>query len=336
MSDADCPLERSRTILRRLSGRLRLVAWAPLPVLAASVALLHRFDPRWYANVVLLAILALFSAGQIAAFCQFLSLRRAVARTVAALAALERADDHPDAAAFRRALGQLPPGHVRDLVLNWLELGARAPEGRGIHLFENARERREIQEGKLVGFHVSLNRNIMKLGFLGTLVGLLLTFPPMRAAVMGLSDSGGEMRFISDIAKAIDEDAYAIQATLVSMGFSLFLEAMVLQALERLLVGFQLVDSHLSDWYLLRLRPWLSRRAEDDDQTESVDPAPASRRDPSSTRKAFVAEEKSRLEQSLREARRELERRGGDLAEFVSRHRAWLPAPDAPADAEGR
>lgn len=324
MSDGDCPLERSRAILLRLSRRLGLVAWAPVPVLAVCVLLLHRFDPRWYASVVLVAILLLFAVGQLAACRQFLALRRAVTETIAALAVLGRADDHPDASAFRRALGQLPPGHVRDLVLRWVEMGAAAPEARGIHLFENARERREIQEGKLVGFHVSLNRNIMKLGFLGTLVGLLLTFPPMRAAVMGLADSGGEMRFIADIAKAIDEDAYAIQATLVSMGFSLFLEAMVLQALERLLVGFQLVDSHLVDWYLLRLRPWLARRAEDGDP-EEVRSAEVARPDPAAARKAFVAEEKARLEQSLREARRELERRSGDLSEFESRHRAWLP-----------
>lgn len=335
MSDGDCPLERSRTILLRLSRRLHLVAWAPIPVLGASVLLLHRFDPRWYSNVVLVAILVLFAVGQLAACRQFLALRRSVGETLAALARLERADDHPDPDAFRRALGTLPPGHVRDLVLHWLELGAAAPETRALHLFENARERREIQEGKLVGFHVSLNRNIMKLGFLGTLVGLLLTFPPMRAAVMGLAGSGGEMRFIADIAKAIDEDAYAIQATLVSMGFSLFLEAMVLQALERLLVGFQLVDSHLADWYLLRLRPWMARRAAEGG-TDSVDPVPAVRPDPSAARKAYVAEEKARLEQSMREARRELERRNSDLAEFESRHHAWLPERSPSAESGSR
>lgn len=184
------------------------------------------------------------AVGQLAACRQFLASRRSVRETLAALTLLERADDHANTEAFRRVLGALPPGHVRDLVLHWLELGATAPETRALHLFENARERREIQEGKLVGFHVSLNRNIMKLGFLGTLVGLLLTFPPMRAAVMGLADSGGEMRFIADdMAKAIDEDAYAIQATLVSMGFSLFLEAIVpCRRSKRLLVGFQLVN----------------------------------------------------------------------------------------------
>lgn len=315
------PLALSRDILERLSVRTRLLAWAPLPMLLLGTAVLQYFDHRWYANVVLVAILVLFAFGQVVAFRQFRTLSRTSRHTIQALAALERLEDHPDPAAFRGCVQALAPGHVRDLVLSWLDLGERGNEGRGLHLLENARERRDILDSKLLGVHVSLNRNILKLGFLGTLVGLLLTFPPMRAAVMGLSNSGGEMKFINDIAAAIDEDAYAIQATLISMGFSLFLEALVLQLLERLLVGFQLVDSHLGDWYILGLRPWLARFSAEMG-TESVSGGAAS--SDGAGQAEFARQEKARLEQAARDARREHERRQEDLAEFESRHGALL------------
>lgn len=323
------PLVQSRDILDRLSLRTRLLAWAPLPMIVLGAGVLHYFDPRWYLSVVLVAILALFAFGQVVAFLQFRTLSRTSGRTIRALAALERLEEHPDPHAFRACLQALEPGHVRDLVLSWLDLGERGNEGRGLQLLEHARERRDILDSKLLGVHVSLNRNILKLGFLGTLVGLLLTFPPMRAAVMGLSSSGGEMKFINDIAAAIDEDAYAIQATLISMGFSLFLEALVLQLLERLLVGFQLVDSHLGDWYILGLRPWLARFAPNA-VTESVAGGSSARAEQAE----FALREKARLEQAARDARREHERRQEDLAEFESRHGALLGA--RPASAKDR
>lgn len=323
---SSCPLEQSRILLARFSTRIRILSWAPLPLLAGSVAALQYFDARWYANVVVVAIFALFLLCVLVASSQFRSLRRTSRETILSLKTLERLEDHPDPKAFREAVCGLPASHVRNLVISWIDLGANGNEARGIQILDNARERRDLLDGKLLGIHVALNRNILKIGFIGTLVGLLLTFPPMRAAVMGLSSSGGEMKFISDIATSIDEDAYAIQATLVSMGFSFFLEVMVVQLLERLLLSFQMVDSLLGDWYILRLHPWIAARS-GRKETESVknDAAEEAAR----AQLEFVATEHRRLALSMRDAQRELSRRGEDLAEFESRYRAWLPPETA-------
>jgi len=317
------PLAQSRIVLTRMSLQARLLAWAPLPILLLAIWVVRFFDPHWYTNVILTTILALFAVGQFVAIRQFLNLSRGTRSMLRTLGVLESLGTHKTIESFRTALEGLPSGHIRDLVVSWLCLGSgRGNDGRGLQLHENARERRDVLDSKLLGIHVSLNRNILKLGFLGTLVGLLLTFPPMRAAVMGLSASGGEMKFIKDIAAAIDEDAYAIQATLVSLGLSFFLEAMVVQLLERLLVSYQVVDSHLADWYILELRPWLESMAPSS-VTESV--GGGSQENAAASQRAFVAAERARMEQALLEAKREHERREEELQGFEARYRDQIP-----------
>lgn len=317
------PLEHSRRLLERFVVRIRILTWGPLPLLVGSILAVRYFDPHWYSNLVLVAMLALFGIGQIVAFTQLRNLNKGGRTALEALKTLERLHDHPDPRAFRETVIGLPNSHVRSLVLSWLDLGTRGGESRGLQILDNARERRELIDGKLLGFHVSLNRNILKLGFLGTLIGLLLTFPPMRAAVMGLSSSGGEMRFIKDIAAAIDEDAYAIQATLISMGLSFLLEALVVQLLERLLLNFQMVDSLLGDWYILSLHPWLQAHEPAAHATESGRSAEAA--EAARAHLDFVATEHGRIVQTVRDAKRELERRTEELSEFENRYRQWLP-----------
>jgi hypothetical protein len=97
-------------------------------------------------------------------------------------------------------------------------------------------------------------------GFLGTLYGLILTFPPMKRAVMGLADSEGEMRFIRDISKAIDGDEFAILVTLGATALSILIELVTVQILERALGGFDMVNSHINDWNVTRLQPWVRKR----------------------------------------------------------------------------
>lgn len=320
------PLLESRRLIERFSTRIRFLMCVPLPMIAASVAVVRYFDERWYANAIVVFILVLFAIGQIVALTQFRTLTRTSKDTLVSLKALERATEHPDPPALRAMVDALPTGHVRNLVLSWIDLGGRDAAPRGIQLLDNARERRDLIDSKILGFHVSVNRNILKLGFLGTLIGLLLTFPPMRAAVMGLSTSGGELKFINDIAAAIDEDAYAIQATLISIGFSFLLEAIIVQLLERFLLSFQMVDSHLGDWYLLELLPWLQSFSPN--ATESVGASPAT----VAAAKAhleFIADEHRRISQSVREARRDLERRNEELSDFERRYRQWLPPETA-------
>lgn len=316
-------LEQSTHLLDRFAFQMRVLSWAPLPLMAGSILAVRFFDPRWYSNAIIVAMLALFTAGQIAALLQFRTLEKGGRTAAESIRALMRMAEHPDPDAFRRAVFALPLSHVRNLVLSWIDLGTRAGDTRGLQLLDNARERRDLADGKILGFHVSLNRNILKLGFLGTLIGLLLTFPPMRAAVMGLGDSGGELKFINDIAAAIDEDAYAIQATLIAMGFSFLLEAVIVQILERLFLSFQMVDSHLGDWYILSLLPWLQSHSPAQGSEAVAQAAPA--RSEERAHLDFVAAEHGRIAQTVRDAERDLQRRRQELSDFESRYRQWLP-----------
>jgi hypothetical protein len=316
-------LEHCTHLLNRFSFQMRVLSWVPLPLMAGSVLAVRYFDPRWYSNAIIVAMLALFTAGQIVALLQFLSLARGGRTAEESIRTLMRMAEHPDPEAFRKTVFALPPSHVRNIVLSWIDLGHRAGETKGLQLLDNARERRDLADGKILGFHVSLNRNILKLGFLGTLIGLLLTFPPMRAAAMGLGASGGELKFINDIAAAIDEDAYAIQATLIAMGFSFLLEAIVVQILERLFLNFQMVDSHMGDWYILSLLPWLQSHAPA--SVAEAGPQVATARSEERAHLDFVATEHGRIAQTVRDAERDLERRRQELSDFEARYRQWLP-----------
>jgi DNA repair exonuclease SbcCD ATPase subunit len=110
--------------------------------------------------------------------------------------------------------------------------------------------------------HATLNRTTLKLGFLGTLIGIILTFPPMKRAVLGLSASDGELKFIRDIAMAIDGDQYAILSTLVATGLSILIEFVTIQFLERLFLGLGTVVSRVNEWNTLTLQPVLAERNE--------------------------------------------------------------------------
>jgi hypothetical protein len=85
----------------------------------------------------------------------------------------------------------------------------------------------------------------------------------MKRAVLGLSGSDGELMFIRDIALAIDGDQYAILSTLIATGISILVESVTLQILERLLAGFDLVQSHVNDWDATVLQPVIRKQAEE-------------------------------------------------------------------------
>lgn len=252
---ADQPLDSGIRILKRL----RIRAWLAmsLPFLLPTLAFfaIRYFDPRFLHNPVLIALFGLFSVGQIILAVQLLALIREADRTRAVLTSLKVSGETLNPQNLVASVAALPPSDCRDLVLNWLEMGLSHEVEVGLELLRNSVGRRGLVEHRRLGLHALVNRTVMKLGFLGTLVGLLLTFPPMKRAILGLSDSGGEMRFIHDIAQAIDEDAYAIQATLVATALSLLLEALSVHVLESFFRDFEQVDTHLADWNIGVLRP---------------------------------------------------------------------------------
>jgi hypothetical protein len=75
--------------------------------------------------------------------------------------------------------------------------------------------------------------------------------------VLGLSESEGELKFIRDIALAIDGDQYAILSTLFATGLSILFEFVTIQILERLFLGLDLVQSRVNEWQVKTLQPGL-------------------------------------------------------------------------------
>jgi len=339
--------EDSLLLAERLLKKVRSTAmasfFAPLPLLALGFLGTAKVDPNWTRNPILVLILALFTIGQVMLLRHLMVIRRGAQRTMDTLAVLKAAGGNPDLEALHEELLRSQPGHTRDLALHWVELGLQGDSAGSELLLENASERRYIRDQKLAGLHVSINRTILKVGFLGTLLGLLLTFPPMKRAILGLSSSNGEMSFIRDIAMAIDEDGYAIMATLVATAFSMLLEVVVVQALERMLTGFDLADRHLADWNLTCLQGAVRKRTAEMQAMQAASPIgwPSTRQEMDS-RFALLLETVSRCGdtvETLARAQDSISRRVEELTAFEKRYRDFLAAkaatlsPDAAKEA---
>jgi biopolymer transport protein ExbB/TolQ len=208
-----------------------------------------------YLSLFLGIVFVGFFAGQILAFVQLRAIRKDLESGRQTLQVIEEAGDQPDLRALQRRLRkEVVPGETRDLVLGWLELGLQGRHEGYDALLEEVLERRSIRETRDLSLHATLNRTTLKLGFLGTLIGIILTFPPMKRAVLGLSASDGELKFIRDIAMAIDGDQYAILSTLVATGLSILIEFVTIQFLERLYLGLGAVLSRVNEWNTLTLQ----------------------------------------------------------------------------------
>jgi hypothetical protein len=259
------PLQQAGRALMRIRKTARLCTMLPIPVIALATAGFFTLDyhlksHHWYYNPFLVLIYAIFVTGQVLAVSQMRRVLSGVRNTGKVLAVLLDAGDEPDLDLLRAALlEKAPPGHLRDLLLRWIELGLRGELHGSDALLDNAWDRRSMIDNRSVSVHISLNRTSLKVGFLGTLYGLILTFPPMQRAVLGLADSEGEMKFIKDISAAIDGDEFAIMVTLGATALSILIELVTVQILERALGGFDIVNSHIDDWNLTRLQPWIRR-----------------------------------------------------------------------------
>ena len=268
MSPQANPIDLARDTLDRLQGRARFGARLPVPIMTlATISLLvtniYLFHNA-FLTLFLAIIYAVFIAGQVAARKQFRDLGPELDSTEKTLKAIDAAGDAPDLDKLRETLRQdVPQGEIRNLVLGWIDLGLQGRDDGFETLLEEALERRSIQDGRILSLHATLNRTTLKLGFLGTLIGIILTFPPMKRAVLGLSDSEGELKFIRDIALAIDGDQYAILSTLVATGLSILFEFVTIQLLERLFLGLDLVQSRVNEWQVKTLRPAFSVRRDE-------------------------------------------------------------------------
>lgn len=257
----------ARESLARIRRRAEFGVRLPIPIIiTATVAMivtnLFLFHNA-FLSLFLAIIFVIFVAGQVIAYRQLRAMRPTLDSAEATLGLLEEAGATPDLEALQARLrAEVGPGPLRDLVLNWLDLGLRGSKEGYDTLLEESLERRSIGDSRMLSLHATINRTTLKLGFLGTLIGIILTFPPMKRAVLGLSDSDGELKFIRDIALAIDGDQYAILSTLVATGLSILVEFVTIQLLERLLMDFDVVNSHVNDWNVLTLQPAIEGRGE--------------------------------------------------------------------------
>jgi hypothetical protein len=266
----------------------RILKWAglpPLPLILLGAALLQFFSPGhaatateaalapWYRDVFLLAIFAVYVFGQAVALSQARTLGRGLRKVKTVLQAMGGANASPGAsAAFlhdlqARIQAARAPGHLSDLVLQWLRLGLAGDAAPINSLMERGAWRRAKSVEKKIALHATLNRTMLKLGFLGTLIGLIVTFPPMKLAILTLDPKNAEKgaSFVQHIAGAIDGDQYAILTTLIATGFSLFIELLTIQILRTLCARFETVNASVDEWCLVELQPAIRRMAESGD-----------------------------------------------------------------------
>lgn len=261
------PLKHATATLARVRKTLRLATLMPVPTIIVAAVAMLAVNTFVFQNAFLALFLGIifvvFVAGQVVALRQLKAMREPLASTERAIQVMVEAGAEPDLDALRDRLEtEVPEGPVRDLVLRWTELGAAGRADGYDMLLEDALDRRSLHDNRMLGMHAMLNRTTLKLGFLGTLIGIILTFPPMKRAVLGLSDSDGELKFIRDIALAIDGDQYAILSTLIATGLSILVEFVTIQILERILHGLDLVQSDVNDWNAVCLQPAVARRRE--------------------------------------------------------------------------
>lgn len=264
---ATTALSGARRAAEKVRRTLWLGQWLPVPMVllmgsALGIANYFLFQNP-FLSLFLGLIFAVFAAGQVAAFLHFRKMHPLLRSAEETLRAVSDAGSEPDLQKLHADLERnASGGPLRELILRWTELGLQGrTEGHDL-LLEEAVEQRSAQDNRVLSIHHTLNRSTLKLGFLGTLIGIILTFPPMKRAVLGLSESDGELRFIRDIAHVIDGDQYAILSTLIAVGVSILVELLTIQLLERSIHGFEEIQSGINDWHALCLLPAIAKRKE--------------------------------------------------------------------------
>jgi biopolymer transport protein ExbB/TolQ len=252
------PLDQALGHLRECIRLIRSVSLLPVPILAGAVLGFNYFHPAWRTDLFLWSILLLFAFGQAGSLFQLMTLLKSARKSGDTLGILKRAGNRPDLQNLQKQLTVSAPScHIRDNILRWIQLGVQGETDGIERMMEHASVRRDQNAAKIISFHSIINRTTLKLGFLGTLIGLMMTFDPMKQAMLALQDSRGEFKFVTDIVHAIDADAFAIVATLFATGLSIFIELLTIQFLERILHKFETVNNNLDDWCLIHLQPWI-------------------------------------------------------------------------------
>ncbi len=276
---AQFPLDLARANAERTGRLLKWAVLPPLPLFALGVLLLqifaggHAAGPDgqavqpWYRDAFLLSLFAVYAFGQLVALLQLRDMRLGLGKVKAVLGAMPGSGALPSAMDLSARLQSVnAPGHLLDLVQSWLRLGQAGDAEAVNSLMERAGRKRGKAVERKIGLHATLNRIMLKLGFLGTLIGLIVTFPPMKSAILTLDPKNVEKgaSFVQHIAGAIDGDQYAILTTLIATGFSLFIELLTVQILRAVCGRFESVNAGVDEWCVSELQPAI-RRGKDHD-----------------------------------------------------------------------
>lgn len=265
------PLLAAEKNLRATRLQSILALCIPLPMIVLGLWLIDKFDAQytWYKDPLLVLIMVFFAATQIATIFQLAQIVRGTLRSSKVVAIL-RDSWNQGVDSTLAALQKAPDCHLRDALFLWVQQVQLGDLESFESLQDRQHDRREQIAGKKVGFHIAMNRASLKLGFIGTLIGLILTFEPMKDALITLKNDDGELGFISDIARAIDGDQYAILATLVASALSVIVETVNMQWLERILARFELVNNHMEEWSLTVLLPWARSQSPSTAQNDEI------------------------------------------------------------------
>ena len=118
------PLQQARRALIRTRKLARNSKFVPIPVIGLAAAAFFQYESHWYLNPFLSLIFAIFVIGQVMAVLQMRRVQMGVGNTGKSIQILAEAGDEPDLAVLRqKLLDSAPPGHMRDLLLRWIELG---------------------------------------------------------------------------------------------------------------------------------------------------------------------------------------------------------------------
>lgn len=235
--------------------QLHVVKLLPIVLIALVTVSFYLYNEKWFYDPFLVLIFLIFLLGQVISFFQYPAFTKRLKASSALFKILQKkelkslselGDD------IQKIVADIPE---KTLLLNWVELGKKGDYQSSSQVLETTRDVQDNHIQRSVGLHVLLNRLTLKMGFLGTLIGLVQTFPPMKKAILGLADKDGQMQFIKDIASAIDGDEYAILTTLVATGLSILVESFSIFILEKQFSQFDDSLTKLHNWYLINLKP---------------------------------------------------------------------------------
>ncbi|HLP41818.1 MAG TPA: hypothetical protein VK465_09955 [Fibrobacteria bacterium] len=255
----------------------RLIRWAmllPVPIIAAAVVALQIGAPgkeglghggklpAWFEDPFLLTMFAIFVFGQISVLKQYRSIQVGLSKVKKVLAVLTQSGNESLTGLQSRLQTLGVTGHLYDLVTRSLAFGTKGDTSPLPAMMDHATLRRMKSVEKKVGVHAAINRVLLKLGFLGTLIGLIMTFPPMRDAILALDPKSAEKgsSFVEHIAGAIDGDQYAILATMIATGLSILIELLTISMLKRICATFEAVNGYVEEWSITELQPWIKEQ----------------------------------------------------------------------------